>query len=76
MTTVTILDKREIPSPDPARPGKLDAYITYQTDPMHAYLLIIPEEKLGGADEDQVIAEAIRADLEKRERFTGKQIEV
>lgn len=76
MATVTIIDKREIPSPDPARLGKLDAYITYRTDPLNTYFVTIPDEDIGGDDEDQIIAEAIRVDLAARERFAGKVIEV
>lgn len=76
MTTVTIIDKREIPSPDPARVGKLDAYITYQVDPFRTYFVTIPNEKLGKPDEDEVITAAIRTDLAERERFMGKTLEV
>lgn len=76
MTTVTIIDKREIPSPDPARIGKLDAYITYQLDPMRTYFVTIPDEKLGTPDEDRIISEAIKKDLAARERFAGKTLEV
>jgi len=76
MTTVTILDKREIPSPEPGRVGKLDAYITYQLDPFRTYFVTIPNERLGGPDEDQIITAAIKADLAERERFAGKTLEV
>ena len=76
MTTVTILDKREIPSPEPGRVGKLDAYITYQVDPFRTYFVTIPNEKLGQPDEDQVITAAIKLDLSERERFAGKTLEV
>ena len=76
MSTVTILDKREIPSPEPTRVGKLDAYITYQVDPFRTYFVTIPNEALGGPDEDEVITRAIRTDLDERERFAGKTLEV
>ena len=76
MATVKILDKREIPSPDPGRVGKLDAYITYQLDTFRTYFVIIPNESLGQADEDRVIATAIKTDLAERERFAGREIEV
>ena len=76
MTTVTILDKREIPSPEPGRVGKLDAYITYQVDPFRTYFVTIPNEKLGEPDEDAVITAAIKKDLAERERFAGKTLEV
>ena len=76
MTTVTILDKREIPSPEPGRVGKLDAYITYQVDPFRTYFVTIPNETLGLPDEDAVITAAIKLDLSERERFAGKTLEV
>lgn len=76
MANVRILNKTEIPSPDPARIGKKDAYITYEVDPLHVYYVTIPDELLGGPDEDQLIAETIKKDLAGRERFIGKTIEI
>lgn len=76
MPSVRILNKTEIPSPDPARIGKRDAYITYEMDPLHVYYVTIPDELLGGPDEDDVIAAAIKKDLAGRERFIGKSLEV
>ena len=76
MPKVTIIDKREIPSPDAARIGKLDAYITYSVDAFRTYFVTVPDEALGGPDEDKVIADAIKKDLAMRERFSGKELEV
>lgn len=76
MPKITIVDKREIPSADPARVGKLDAMIVYRLDGFRSYLVTLPNEKLGGRDEDAVIAAAIKADLAERERFIGKEMEI
>lgn len=74
--TVTIVDKREIPSADPARVGKLDAMITYSVDTFRTYLITLPNERLGGPDEEDVVREAIREDLAERERWVERKIEV
>lgn len=76
MTTVTIVDKREIPSASPARVGKMDAMITYSVDTYRTYLITLPDEQLGGSDEEDVIREAIRTDLAERERWVERKIEV
>jgi hypothetical protein len=76
MAKVSIIDKREIPSADPQRVGKMDALITYQQDSFRTYLITLPNELLGGPNEDQVVADAIRVDLAERQRWAEKEIEV
>lgn len=76
MASVTIVDKREIPSADPARVGKMDAMITYSVDTFRTYLITLPNEQLGGPDEEQVVSAAIKADLAERERWVERKIEV
>lgn len=76
MATVKILDKREVPSADPQRIGKFDALITYQADTFRTYIITIPDEALGGPDEDQVVTAAIKADLAMREVWSSKEITV
>lgn len=76
MAKVTILDKREIPSADPGRVGRMDAMITYQLDTFRTYLITLPNERLGGPDEDKVITEAIRTDMTERERWANREIEI
>lgn len=76
MAKVTILDKREIPSAEPARVGRMDAMITYQLDTFRTYLITIPNEQLQGADAEKVIADAIREDLAEREKWANREIEV
>lgn len=76
MTTVTIVDKREIPSADPARVGKMDAMITYSIDTFRTYLITMPNELLGGPDEEAVVSKAIKTDLAERERWVERKIEV
>lgn len=76
MPTVKILDKREIPSADPLRVGKMDAMITYQVDTFRTYLITIPNEELTPDVEDEVIKAAIRTDLAERERWARKELEI
>jgi len=76
VATVTIIDKREIPSADPARVGRMDAMITYSVDTFRTYLITMPDELLGGPDEDDVVREAIKVDLAERERWAERKIEV
>lgn len=76
MATVKIVDKREIPSSDAGRVGKYDALITYQIDAFRTYLITIPNEDLGGPDEDEVIKAAIKTDMAEHERWVGKEIEI
>jgi len=76
MATIKILDKREIPSADPARVGKFDALITYQVDTFRTYLITVPQEELTPEAEDEVIKAAIRKDLAERERWAGKELEI
>jgi len=74
--TVKILDKREIPSADPSRVGKMDSMITYQIDTFRTYLITVPAEELTPEAEDQVIKAAIRADMAERERWAGKELQI
>lgn len=76
MTTITIVDKREVPSASPARVGKMDAMITYSVDTFRTYLITLPDEQLGGPDEEDVVRKAIQADLAERERWAERKIEV
>lgn len=76
MATVKILDKREIPSADPERVGKFDAMITYQVDTFRTYLITVPQEELTPETEDNVITQAIKADLVERERWAGKELQI
>jgi len=76
MAVVKILDKREVPSADPGRVGRMDAMITYQLDTFRTYLITMPNELLGGADEEKVIVERIKADLAERERWTGRELQI
>lgn len=76
MTTVTIIDKIEIPSANPARVGKMDAMITYAVDTYRRYLITVPNEQLGGPDEEDVIRAAIKVDLVERDRWAERKIEL
>ena len=69
MAKFTVEDVRRIPSPDAARIGKLDHLVTYKLDPFRVYMVRIPKETI----EEKDIIEAVKADLEGIERFTGKE---
>ena len=69
---IKIVDKREIPSAEPARAGKMDVMITYQIDTFRTYIIIIPEEQF---TEDE-LKKRIKADMEERQKWAGKEIEL
>lgn len=60
--TFTVKSVLDVPAQEPTRLGKMDALITYQTDPLHSYTIRLPAENLS---KDLVMA-AIRADYAKR----------
>jgi hypothetical protein len=70
--TVKILDKRDFPSSDPKRIGKFDTVVTYQIDAFHTYLVTIPKETFN----DQTLAEAIKKDIEERNKWVGKELKI
>ena len=69
---VRILDVREVPSTDPERFGKMDVLITYQVDPMHVYIIRLPKEEFN----EERVREAIRADLEEKAKWLGRELEL
>lgn len=72
MAKFKVLDVRKIPSPDEARVGRLDHLVTYQLDPFRTYMVRIPKDSIEESD----IMEAVKADLESIERFTGKEFSI
>ena len=69
---VKIVDKREIPSAEPARVGKRDVVITYQVDTFRTYIIMIPEEQFT----EKELVERIKADMDLRAQWTGKELEI
>jgi len=69
---VKIVDTREYPSIDPARMGKFDVIITYQTDAFHTYLVTLPKDGLS----EEKIKEAIKKEMTEREKWIGKDIKI
>lgn len=69
MAKFKVLDVRKIPSPDEGRVGRLDHLVTYQLDPFRTYMVRVPKDSI----EENDIVEAVKADLEAIERFTGKE---
>ncbi len=72
MMEITLLDKTEVPSADPARIGRKDIIVTYQTDPYHTYYVVIPEEIFS----EEALRAAIAKDLEERQAWVGRKIEI
>lgn len=70
MAKFTVLDVRKIPSPEEHRVGQLDHLVTYQLDAFRTYMVRIPKDSIEESD----IIEAVKADLESIERFTGKEL--
>ena len=63
-----IVDRHVVSSIDPARFGRRDQVIAYQTDAAHTYTIRIPAE----ITDSGKIAELIRADLSARSELAGK----
>jgi len=70
MAAIRVVDIREIPSADPARVGKLDMIVTYQTDKLNTYITVIPKEEFTEA----ALIEKIRAEMKERETWIGKEL--
>jgi hypothetical protein len=67
---VKVLDTREFPSTDPARVGKLDVIVTYQTDPYRVYMITLPKDDFS---EDK-LKSAIKKEMAERARLIGKEL--
>ena len=72
MAKFKVVDVRKIPSPDAGRIGRLDHLVTYQLDQFRTYMVRIPKDVI----EEKDVTDAVRADLEGIERFTGKEFEL
>ena len=72
MSEIKITEAVEIPSPDPARLGKKDTWVTYTVDGVRSYSIIIPYEL---ATEERIEQEIRKAELE-RAKLIGKTFEV
>jgi hypothetical protein len=69
---VKIVDKREIPTAEPARVGKLDVLITYQLEGFKTYLIRIPQEEFN----EEELVKRIKVEMEERALWTGKELEI
>lgn len=72
MAEVTIIDVRKVPVLDPARLGKFDVLVLYQTSPGDNNTVFIPEE---GFTEQSLIAK-IRDEERKRTELRGKKLTI
>lgn len=72
MAEIKIAEAVEIPSPDPARLGKKDTWVTYTVDGTRTYSIIIPAELATEAE----IEAAIRKAETERQKLIGKTFEV
>jgi len=69
---ITIVDIRKVPAREPERWGKFDYLVTYQTDPLHTYILRIPEEDFS----EEKLKEYIRKELEEVRKWVGKKLTI
>jgi len=76
---IRIIDRVRVPSPDPARVGKFDYMITYMDEAMRAGVVTIHAELLEGkpdAEQERIIAQAIKAEVEERRKWAGREIAI
>ena len=71
-TKVKIIDTRKIPSGKPDRVGEFDVIVTYEIDPMHTFIITVPEEE---ATEDN-IKKAIKKDMDERGKWVGRELDI
>jgi len=69
---IKILDTRDFPSTDPARIGRMDTVVTYQIDAFRTYIVTIPKEQFN----ETKLKEVISKDLEEKQKWQGKEIEL
>jgi len=69
---VRIIDVRKLPSPDPARYGRDDAIVLYETSPGARYSVRLPAEAMTEA----TIKAAITADIKERGPWQGKSLQL
>jgi len=69
---IKILDTRDFPSTDPTRIGKLDTIVTYQIDAFRTYIVTIPKEVFT----ETKLKEVISKDMEEKQKWQGKEIEI
>lgn len=67
---LVVVNVVDVPSPEPGRAGKMDKLITYEKDPLHRYMIRIPEEE---ATEERIVS-AIQTDWAKRRAWIGRVI--
>ncbi len=72
MAEVTILDVRKVPVIDPARLGKFDVLVLYETSPTDRNTVFIPEERFN----EQALIQTIRDEERKRTELRGKKLTI
>lgn len=76
---IRIIDRTRIPSPEPNRIGKYDEIITYMDEAMRTYILTLPSEELEGkteAEQLEIITVRIKAQVQERGRWVGREIAI
>jgi len=67
-----IIDKREVPTMDPARLGEMDVVVSYLVEPDVTMVVTIPKKEVSEA----TLRERVKAAIEEREKWIGKEIEI
>ena len=71
-TKFTLTDVRRVPSGEPERMGKFDQLVMYEIDPMHRYIVRIPEEEFN----EERMKRAVKEDMAERAQYAGKEYEI
>jgi len=76
---VRIITRVRFPSADPGRLGRYDEVITYMTPDGRTWMITIPAEIFDGrieAEQERIIAERIKADIQARAVWEGREITI
>lgn len=71
-TKFTVLDVRELPSPNPERIGKWDKLVVYELDPTHRYTIRVPAETFS----KETLIAAVKADMEERSLWVNQSFQL
>ena len=74
---VRIITRVKFPSPDPGRLGRYDEVITYMTPDGRTWMITIPAEIFEGkieAEQERIISERIKIDIQARAAWEGREI--
>jgi len=71
-TKIKVVELRTIPSPDPARLGKMDRLVIYEAGEGNRDSVLVPNEDLT----DETVGAAIEKQLTERGAWIGKELDI